>query len=187
MSKLEKILQEEAEAEIKGILAEADSQAQKIISEAESRAAARRAAYRKRIEAEERAAIHQAQSAAELSIATARVQAKGEVMELVRQKALSALEQTASEPSYGKILQALAKEAMKIADGAEAVVVHPNDQERLSDWARQQGFELQTDPGLRLGVRIVCHNGRRVENTLPERLHRSWDTLTADITKLLWE
>jgi V/A-type H+-transporting ATPase subunit E len=187
MLKLEKILQEEAKAEINQVLAEADSRAQKIVSEAESRAAARRAAHRKKTEAEARAASQQAQSAAELSVATARLQAKGEVMELVRQKALSALEKTASEPSYGEVLQALAQEAMKVADAAEAVVVHPNDRERLSHWARQQGLELQTDPELRLGVRIVCGSGRRVENTLPERLDRAWDSLAAAVTKLLWE
>lgn len=187
MSTLETMLQEEAGAEIKEILAEADSRAEKIISQAESRAAARLAAHRKRIEAEERAAIYQAQSAAELSVATARVQAKGEVMELVRQKALSALEQTASAPNYGEVLQALAEEAMQAVKGTEAVVAPENDRERLSDWASQRRLKLQTDPGLRLGVRVVGRSGRIVENTLPERLHRSWDTLTADITKLLWE
>jgi V/A-type H+-transporting ATPase subunit E len=187
MSKLEKILREEAEAEIKEILAEADSRAQEIISEAEGRAAARLAAHRKRIEAEARAASHQAQSAAELSIATARVQTKGEVMEQVRQKALRALEQTAADPGYDKVLQVLAEEAMQAVAGTEAVVASPEDRERLSDWASQRQLKLQTDPKLRLGVRIVGRSGRIVENTLPERLHRAWDTLTADITKLLWE
>ncbi len=187
MSKLEEIIREEAAAEIKEILAEADSRAEKIIQEAEGRVAARLAAHQKRIAADERAASQQAQSAAELGVATARMQARGEMMELVRQKALSALEQTASSPSYSETLQALAEEAMKVVEGAEAVVVSPEDREKLSDWASQRKLKLQMDPGLRLGVRIVDRSGRIVENTLPERLHRAWDTLTADITKLLWE
>jgi V/A-type H+-transporting ATPase subunit E len=187
MSKLEEILQAEADAEIQEILAEADSRAQEMVSEAENRAAARLAAHRKRTEAEARAALHQAQSAAELSVATARMQTKGEVMELVRGQAMQALEKTASEPGYGEVLQALAEEALKVAPGAQAVIVHPDDQEKLSGWALPRKLEVRADPELRLGVRIVSHSGRIVENTLPERLHRAWDTLAADITRLLWE
>jgi V/A-type H+-transporting ATPase subunit E len=187
MSKLEEILREEAEAEIKEILAEADSRAQKIISDAEERAATLRAVHQKRIAAEERAASQQAQSAAELNVATARMQAKGEVMELVRSKAKDALEKTASEPGFGKVLQALAEEALKVVEVAQVVIVPPSDQEKLGEWASQRKFKLQTGAELRLGVRVVGRSGRIVENTLPERLHRAWDTLAADIAKLLWE
>ena len=48
---------------------------------------------------------------------------------------------------------------MQVAEKAEAVVVNPDDQDKLKDWARQQGLELQTDPNLRLGVRIVSQRG----------------------------
>ena len=89
MSKLEEILQQEAEAEINSILAEADSRAREIVSQAESRAAALLAAHRQRIEAGDRAASQQARSAAELSVSSARMQAKGEVMDLLRQKVLA--------------------------------------------------------------------------------------------------
>ncbi len=187
MAKLEEILQAEVEAEINQILTEADAKVAKIESEAESRAAAKVAAHRKMIEAEARAATQQAQSAAELSVANARLQAKGEVMDLLRQKVLSALEETASQPGYGEVLQALATDAMGVAAGAEAVVVHPHDKEKLSDWARQQGLDLQTDPELHLGVRIVSRRGTSVENTLPERLRRVWNTLGPGLTGLLWE
>ena len=97
MSKLEEILQQEAEAEINSILAEADSRAREIVSQAESRAAARLAAHRQRIEAKDRAASQQARSASELSVSSARIQAKGEVMDLLRQKVLLALEKTSSQ------------------------------------------------------------------------------------------
>ncbi len=187
MSKLEEILQADVEAEIKEILTQADSQAAKMVSEAERRAAARLAVHRKKINAEERAALQQAQSAAALSVATARMQAKGEVMARLRQKVLLALEETASQPDYAKVLQALAEKAMQVAAAPQAVVAHPDDQEKLSDWARQRGLELKADPGLHLGVRIVSRSGKLIENTLPERLHRAWDTLAAELNKLLWE
>ncbi len=76
---------------------------------------------------------------------------------------------------------------MAVAAGAEAVVVHPHDKEKLSDWARQKGLDLRTDPELRLGVRIVSPSGTTVENTLPERLRRVWNTLGPGLTRLLWE
>ena len=39
-------------------------------------------------------------------------------------------------------------------------------------WAWQGVLDPQTDPELRLGVRIVGRAARQVENTLPERLRR---------------
>ena len=146
MSKLEEILQAEVEAEINGILAEADSQAAKMVSEAASRAAAKVAAHRKMIDAAARAATQQAQSAAELSVAQARLQAKGEVMDLLRQKVQLALEETASQPGYGEVLQTLAEEALGVAADAVAVVLHPHDQEKLSDWARHTGARPPDGP-----------------------------------------
>jgi V/A-type H+-transporting ATPase subunit E len=187
MSKLEEILQQEADVEIDAILAEADSRAAKIVSEAQSRASAKVAAHQKKIEAEARAATRQGQSTAELIVSNARIQAKGEVMDLLRQKVLLALEEASSKSGYGEILQALATEAMGVTEGAEAVVVHPHDREKLGDWAMHRGLALQTDPELRLGVRIVNRSGKKVENTLPERLHRVWGTLAPQVTKLLWE
>ncbi|MEJ2672791.1 MAG: V-type ATP synthase subunit E [Deltaproteobacteria bacterium] len=187
MPKLEEILQAEVASEIDGILAEADKQAAALVSEAKSRAAARLAAYQKKLEAEVRTATQQAQSAAELAVSSARMQAKGEVMDLLRQKVLAALEKTSSQPGYGKILQALAEEALSVAGTAEAVIVTPPDREKLEEWAQRQGLELQTDPELRLGVRIVGRGGATVENTLLERLQRVWNTLGPGVAGLLWE
>ena len=187
MSKLEEILQQEADAEVDSILAEADSRAREIVSQAESRAAALLAAHRQRIEAQERVASQQARSASELSISRARLKAKGEVMDLLRQKVLLALEETSSQGNYGEVLQALAEQARQVVEVAETVVVHPDDKEKLGSWALAQGLELQTDSELRLGVRIVSRRGTKVENTLPERLHRAWSKLAPGVTKLLWE
>jgi V/A-type H+-transporting ATPase subunit E len=187
MAKLEKILLAEVQKEIDAILAEADTKAATIVSEAESRAAAKIAAHQKMIDAQARAAAQQAESAAELTVANARIQAKGEVMDLLRQKVLSALAETASQPDYGRVLQALAEEALGAVTTAQAVVVHPHDQEKLSDWVGQKGLKLQTDPLLRLGVRIVGDSGTMVENTLPERLQRAWNVLIPRIAGLLWE
>ncbi len=187
MPKLEELLQAEVEAEIEAILSEADTKAAKIISDAESLAAARVATHQKKIEAEARAATQQAHSAADLSIANARIQAKGEVIDLLHQKVGLALEETSSQPGYRKMVRALAEEAMGVAEAAETLVVHPDDKKKLRDWAEQKGLELRTDPGLRLGIRILSKSGATVENTLPVRLYRAWNTLMPKVTKLLWE
>jgi V/A-type H+-transporting ATPase subunit E len=188
MSKLGDILLEEARAEIDDILADGDTRARAIVREAQEKASARLAAHRKKTEAEGRAATRRAESAAELVISTGRMKARGHMLDKVRERALTALEETAGKPNYGEVLQALAEEAMNAVEAAEAVVVHPNDKTRLRGWAMGKGFELKTDPRLRLGVRIMASGGKRsVENSLPERLLRAWDRLSPRVARMLWE
>ena len=188
MSKLGDILQEEALAEVNKILAEADSKAGMLIAEAKSKASERVGAYRKKAEAELRGATRRAESAAELTLSTARMKARGEAIDLVRKKALAAFEEIAGRPDYDKILETLAEEAMKAIEAAEVLVVHPDDAVRVRAWAEQKGLQLRTDPGLYLGVRIKARGGQRsVENSLPERLERAWETLASGVTQRLWE
>jgi len=187
MSKLGEILQQEVRAEIDEILGGADSRVEMIIREAETKASDRVAAYEKKAEARLRAATFLAESSAGLIVSTARAQARSQVMALVEERAMTLLEQIAAGPEFDRILEALAEEAMKATEKVEAVVVHPNDKGRLAPWARRKGLELQTDAGLRLGVRMVASGGQRsVENSLPERLHRAWETLASGVAQQLW-
>ncbi len=187
MSRLKDILQEEALVEIRKVLAEADSKAEALIAEARSRASERLEAYRRKVEAELRAATRRAESAAELTLSTARIQARGQWIALVKQKVLSGFEEIARKPNYEEILQALAEEAMEAVESPEAVVVHPDDKAKLNAWAIQKKLDLRTDPGLHLGVRIVTHGGQRsVENSLPERLKRAWESVASGVAQRLW-
>ncbi|MEJ2164556.1 MAG: V-type ATP synthase subunit E [Deltaproteobacteria bacterium] len=187
MSKLNDILRKEALADINRILDESDSGAESLIREAEKKASARLALHRKRIESEIRAANNRAQGAAELTVATARVQAKGQIIALVRKKTLSAIEELGVKSGYSQILTALADEAIEALDAAEVVVVNPNDTGIISDWAMQRRIEIQTDPELHLGVRLVSPSSRRsAENSLAERLDRIWDMLSARVAQILW-
>lgn len=187
MSKLGEILQQEVRAEIDEILGGADSRVEMIIREAETKASDRVAAYEKKAEARLRAATFLAESSAGLIVSTARAQARSQVMALVEERAMTLLEQIAAGPDFDRILEALAEEAMKATEKVEAVVVHPNDKGRLAPWARRKGLELRTDAGLRLGVRMVASGGQRsVENSLPERLHRAWETLASGVAQQLW-
>ena len=66
--------------------------------------------------------------------------------------------------------------------------MNPNDSAIISDWAKQKRIEVRTDPELYLGVRLVSHNSKTsAENSLPERLDRSWDLLSARVAKILWK
>ena len=138
MSKLGDILQDEVSAEIAEILSEADSRAAMLLQEAREKASARLAANQRKNEAEARAATRRAESAAELTVTTARMQARGRVMALVRQKALEAFDELTGKPDYSAVLQALAEEAMKTVEGPKAVIVHPSDKPLLSGWATQK-------------------------------------------------
>ena len=188
MSKLREILQEEVLSEVNQILAEANSKAEKLIVEARSKASERVEAYRKKAETELHNATRRAKSSGELSVSIARIRAKEDVITLVREKVLAALGEIPAKQNYGKILEALAEEAFQAVGTAEAAVVHPGDKDQLDAWAKQKGIELRTDPGLHLGVRITAAGGRySVENSLPERLQRGWETLASGMSRQLWD
>jgi V/A-type H+/Na+-transporting ATPase subunit E len=186
MPKLKNILKEEVSTEISQVLEEARSRSEKIVSEAQSQAASQLTARRRQNEAEARAAIQRARSAGNLTIAIARLQAKGEIIEQARKGAMAAIGEASLKPGYGDVLLALAEEAAGEIDAPEALVVHPDDKEKIEEWAARKGIELRTDPSLKLGVRISNRHGKTVENTLPERLNRAWDTVVSDVAKMLW-
>jgi V/A-type H+-transporting ATPase subunit E len=187
MSKLGEILHKEIVEEIRAILAEAETRAAKLVRDAEEKALARLEFHQKKLEAEAWAATLRARSAADLTLSTARVQAKGQVIESVQRKALASLEQMANQSDYRPILEALAEEALKAMGGGEVVVAHPDYEEKIRGWAERRGLELLTDPDLRIGVRIVNrHDRRSVENTLRERLERAWSALASEVANQLW-
>ncbi len=188
MSKLKDVLQEEALSEIDKVLTEADSKAEALVAEAKRKASERVEAYQKKADAELHAAIRRAENAAELAVSTAGMRARGETIGLVQKKVLARLEEIAGRKDYDKILQTLAEEATKAAKPAEALVVHPDDKVRMTGWAKQKGLQLRTDPGIRLGVRIVVRGGQRsVENSLPQRFERAWETLASGVARRLWK
>jgi V/A-type H+-transporting ATPase subunit E len=187
MSKLGDILQEEVLREIDTILALAESRAAEIVREAEENASSRMKSHQKKMEAQARAATWRARSGAELTVSTARMQAKYRVIDSLRRRALVSLEEMANRDNYRDILEALAEEALGAVEGGKVLVVHPADEDKIHNWAAQKGLELRTDPGLRMGVRIVNRDSKRsVENSLPERLERAWNVLASDVAKQLW-
>lgn len=187
MSKLETILQEEVLAEIQQIMAEAEAEAERIVEAAKEKAAATIAAQKRKLEAQKNAELHRAESAAELAVATARVEAKGKVIGEVYKRVQEKLRALPQDPEYPTVLEQLAAEAVSAVGEAEAIIVGPDDEARLKGWAEGKGLQIRTSPEVELGVVAVSKGGKtQVANTLPDRLERAWEVLSAKVTKVLW-
>lgn len=187
MSKLETLLQEEALREINAILAEAEERAKAILAEAEAKAAQIKSAAERKLEAEKKAALARAESAAELKVATARMKARGEMIERVKQMAAERLKGLSADPRYPEILTRLAEEAIAAVAEPGKLAVAPEDMPHLETWARERNLELVPEPEVRLGVRVYSKSGGTyVENTLPGRLERAWEELAARVAQVLW-
>ncbi|GAA6755673.1 V-type ATP synthase subunit E [Thermus thalpophilus] len=187
MSKLEAILSQEVEAEIRTLLEEAKAKAEALRKEAEAKAEALLAARRRALEAQYQAALRRAESAGELLLATARAEAKGEVLEAVKAKVREALAGLPEKPEWPEVLRKLALEALSALTEPAALASHPDNLAHLEPLARERGLELRADPALPLGVRALGKEGKtQVENTLEGRLERAWDALSAKVAAVLW-
>jgi len=187
MSKLETILQEEVLAEIQRVLAEAEAEAERIVAAAREKAEAMVAAQKRKLEAQKAAELHRAESAAELAVTTARVEAKGKVIGEVYKRVQEKLKAMPQDPEYPTVLEQLAAEAVAAVGEAEAIIVSPDDEARLKGWAEGKGLQLRTSPEVELGVVAVSKGGKtQVANTLPDRLERAWETLSAEVSRVLW-
>ena len=187
MSKLETILQEEVLAEIQQIMSQAAVEAEQIVSAAREKAEAMVSAQKRKLEAQKAAELHRAESAAELAVATARVEAKGKVIGEIYERVRRRLSSLPESSEYPTILERLAAEAVDAVGEAEAIVVGPADEARLKGWAESRGLELRTSPEIELGVVAVSRGGKtQVANTLPDRLERAWEVLSAKVSQVLW-
>jgi len=187
MSKLETILQDEVLAEIQQLMAEAEAEAERIIAAAKEKAATMVGAQKRKLEAHKAAELHRAESAAELAVTTARVEAKGKVIGEVYRRVQERLQSLAESPEYPTILEQLASEAVAAVGEAEAIIVSPADEARLKGWAEGKNLQIRTAPEVSLGVVAVSKGGKtQVANTLPDRLERAWETLSANVSRVLW-
>jgi len=187
MSKLEAILSQEVEAEIQALLGEARAKAEAVVAEARSKAEALLSARKRALEASLQAALRRTESAGELLLATARTEAKGEVLSQVKAKVEEALRALPDSPDWPQVLRKLAEEALAALGEPEALASHPDNLPHLEGLAREQGLELRADPVLRLGVRAIGKGGRtQVENALLSRLERAWDALSSKVAQVVW-
>lgn len=183
MSKLEDILQQEISTEMAAIQGESEAKAKAIVDAAMQRAEAQKASKQTALEAERSAAIRRAESAAELVMSQARIAARGQAVDKVKIGVQEAL----SGHVNAQVLTKLADEALAGLGKAETVVVNPAQASLLEGWAKTNGLKLETNPAVQMGVRVIAEGGRSmIQNTLPERLERAWDALSAKAAKAIW-
>jgi V/A-type H+-transporting ATPase subunit E len=187
MPTLEDILQQEVTGEIGAINAEAEAKAKAIVDAAKEKAEAMKANRQKQLEAELQAALRRAESAGELVLNQARIQARGQVVDQVKAGAVQELSRISSQGNYAQVLSRLAGEALGGLGKAEAIVVNPGDAAHLKSWAEGQGLKLLTDASVSQGVRLIAEGGKSmVQNSLSERLERAWEMLSAKAAKAIW-
>jgi V/A-type H+-transporting ATPase subunit E len=189
-SELIALLEREAQAERERVLDEARVQAEAIRAQAARDAEEYLEATRTRLEAEGRAALVKARSAARLKATSLVLQAKEEEIGRVFVAAARALAELVRDPArYPDVLQAFIEEGLKGVAGRTVVTVNPSDEGTVVELARRLGWEIEvrTDPAVSGGARIASPDGRFVvTNTVTSRLERARPALAADVAKTLW-
>lgn len=183
---LDKLLENEALAEIEAIRAEARSRAAQIVAEATEKANAMVESRTRQMEVQRQAGMVRARSAADLEANAARLSANeasvSEVYGLVNQY----LGGISGVGEYRDILGRLIAQAREVVPDAEAVEVNPAD----VGLARilVQDIAVRENPAIQGGARVVARGGKSgITNTLSGRLERLKDELAPQISRILTE
>ncbi len=189
-SELVTILEKEANAEIERILTEARGQAERLIAQANQDAQAYLTEQRQRIDAERKAAMVKADSAAQVRASALVLQAKDQAIGEVFATAgaeLSRLQQ--DNTRYGAILRGLIREASGGLSGRMTVHANSKDLDLVKPAVKDLKLDAEVKPAddVSGGVRLISGDGRfAVENTLPSRVERVRSLIAPEIAAQLW-
>jgi V/A-type H+-transporting ATPase subunit E len=185
------LLDREASAEIEGILSEARSRASEVVSAAKEEAEALVAGRRRGAEAQQRAALVRARSAAQLESSSLTLRAQHAAIQEVFAGAERGIEALAAKPEYAGVLGKLIEEAVSGSDVAaadiRALVVNPADEKAAAKAAEAAGISarIETDPSVRGGVKLKAGENVVIENTLYGRLESLREELAAEVAQVL--
>ncbi|OLC32588.1 MAG: hypothetical protein AUH31_00240 [Armatimonadetes bacterium 13_1_40CM_64_14] len=188
-SELVTILEKEATAEIERILTEARGQAEQLMAQANQDAQAYLAEQRQRIDAERKATLVKADSAAQVRASALVLQAKDQAIAEVfvaAEAELSRLQQ--DKTRYGAILRGLIREASGALSGRMTVEANPQDLALVNQAVKELRLDAEVKPGeVSGGVRLISGDGRFVvENTLASRVARVRSLIAPEIAAQLW-
>jgi vacuolar-type H+-ATPase subunit E/Vma4 len=189
-SELVTILEKEANAEIERILTEARGQAERLIAQANQETQAYLAEQRQRIDAERKAALVKADSAAQVRASALVLQAKDQAIAEVFATAgaeLSRLQQ--DKTRYGAILRGLIREASGALSDRVTVQANSKDLDLVKQAVKDLKLDAEVKPGddISGGVRLISSDGRFVvENTLASRVERVRSLIAPEIAAQLW-
>ncbi|MEX2541584.1 MAG: V-type ATP synthase subunit E [Trueperaceae bacterium] len=191
MADLAALLDREASAEIEGILSEARARASEIVAAANEEASTLLAGRRRSAEAQQRAALVRARSAAQLESSSLTLRAQHAVIEEVFGEAEREIDALTGKNEYADVLAKLIDEAVA-GSGVEtanvkAVVVNPGDQAAATKAAKAAGLSaaVETDESVRGGLRLKAGENVIIENTLYGRLESLREELAAEVAQVL--
>ncbi|MFC3862606.1 V-type ATP synthase subunit E [Deinococcus antarcticus] len=183
---LDKLLENEAQAEIDRIRAEARGRAEKIIADARERAQAMLESRQRALESQRQAGLVRARSAADLEMSAARLSASESGMTQVYDVVNQYLGGISSAPEYRDILHRLVQEARQAVPDAEAVEVNPQDVGLGRILV--QDIPVRENANITGGVRVIARGGKSgITNTLAGRLERVKADLAPQINRILAE
>ncbi|MEJ2287376.1 MAG: V-type ATP synthase subunit E family protein [Deinococcales bacterium] len=191
MSDLAALLEKEASTEIESILSEARSRASEVVAEARQEADALVAQRERQAAAQRSAAVTRARSSAQLEASSLQLRAQHEGVEAVFEEARKRLSALVDDgDAYPAVLEKLLDEALETLDAqdVQAVVVHPDERAVAEAAVGELSLEasVETDEGIRGGVRLRLKGNNTVENSLFERLEVLRAELASEVSEGLF-
>lgn len=181
---LEKLLENEAAAEIERLQTEAKAKAAKIVAEAQAEAQALVESRQRLLEKQHQAGLTRARSAADLELGAAKLSAQEEGIARVYEMVDSYLGQISGQPAYRDVLHRLLSEAREAMPGATVVQTAAADVNIVRMLAPD--LQVEASDAIRGGVRLLAAGGKSgVTNTLGTRLDAQRGTLTPAVRSLL--
>ncbi len=190
-TELVRLLEREAAAERKRVIAEARAEAEAVLSNARTEAEEHLERQRLRLESERSAAAVRARSTANLRHSALVLRAKEEEIARVFARAEAELASFVGDSRrYPSVLRRFLEEGLGTIDGRAVVTVNPADRSVAEALIAEIGreAELRVDPSVKGGVLVATQDGRFVvTNTLASRLARARAALAAEVAEILWE
>jgi vacuolar-type H+-ATPase subunit E/Vma4 len=191
VSDLAALLEKEASTEIESVLSEARSRGSELVAQARQEAEALVAQREHQATAQRSAAVTRARSSAQLEASSLQLRAQHEGVEAVFEEARKRLSAVVEDKdAYPAVLGKLLEEALEDLDTANvlAVIVHPDERAVAESAvaALSLGASVETDAGIRGGVRLRLKGNNTVENSLFERLEVLRAELASEVSEALF-
>ena len=187
---LDKLLENEAQAEIERLRADAQARAEQIVADARERAQALLDSRTRQLETARQAGLVRARSAADLEGNAQRLSASDSLQVQAFKVSEQYLHSSVTSPEYPQILAKLIAEGLQVLPNAEAVESALSEHDAVRQALAQLGrtLDLRVNEQVKTGVRLVGPSGKSsIQNTLTGRLERVRGELAPQISRLLAE
>lgn len=187
---LDKLLENEAQAEIERIRADAQARAEQIVAGARERARTLVESRTRQLDNQRQAELVRARSAADLDSNAQRLTSSDTLQTQAFKVSEQYLHSSVTSPEYPVILAKLISEGLQVLPNAEAVEAALNEHDAVRQALAQLGrtLDVRVNEQVKTGVRLVGPGGKSsIQNTLTGRLDRVRGELAPQISRLLAE